>query len=95
MKAGGQHSIHFPAGTDLVNGGSKDSSAGASKLAPVPQVNVLQRFADALRDVELCRERLRGLVISGNRHGDLQVVRSALLRSVEAVNSLIDAEENS
>ena len=57
MKQGGAHTVHFP------------PAAEPEKAASAP--NILETYAAALRDVELMREKLRGLIVSTNRHGDL------------------------
>lgn len=73
---------------------SKDHSRKPAKQAdPKPQPNIMQCFGDALRDAELMREKLRGLVSSHARHGDLQVALSAAKRVEEALKVLISAEE--
>lgn len=84
-KVGGNHPIYFPPVPEL-----------AKEPAPVPKIpNSLGNYASALREVELIRERLRGLVISENRHGDLQIILSAGRRLEESVLALIEAEERS
>jgi hypothetical protein len=55
--------------------------------------NPLQALADAQRDAELVREKLRGLLTTETRHGDLQVTLSALRRCLENVQVLIEVEE--
>jgi len=77
MKAGIHHSITFPP--------AQESAAR--------QPNVLATFASALADVELVRKKLRDLLVADDRHGDLQVVLSAVHRVQDAVQALIRAEE--
>jgi hypothetical protein len=52
---------------------------------------------DALKDIavhsKVIEEKLKGLVLSDNRHGDLQVIRSAALRLVQAAEILIAEEQ--
>ena len=83
MREGGVRSVHFP---------------GPPKQEPAPEpkakeLNILEVFANAHRDVELIREKLRGLLTSGTRHGDLQVSVSAAKRLQEQLNILIEHEE--
>lgn len=56
--------------------------------------NAIQAYSDALRDTELVRERLRNLLNSANRHGDLQVALSAAERLRGSIQLLIDTEES-
>lgn len=81
-------SVHF---------GSLPFDPPQSKAEPQPapvQANALQSFGDALRDTELVRNKLRGLIASDSRHGDLQITLSALRRIEDAVRVLIAAEES-
>ena len=77
-QVGGEHSIHFPPGRE-------------NRAAEVP--NVLGTFAAALSDAELIREKLRKLLLTDNRHGELQIVLSAARRVEQNVLALIAAEE--
>ena len=61
--------------------------------ATVP-ANAIEVFGSALRDIEIVREKLRGLVASYERHGDLQVALSACRRIEHDLTVLILAEEN-
>jgi hypothetical protein len=69
----------------------KALSSGKSKNHDAPLA------LDALRDLSLqskvIADILKGLVLSENRHGDLQVIRSAALRLVEAADVLIKEEQ--
>ena len=109
-QVGNMHSLNFPAarkangafpsqaGTEpdpAVKRGKEPRLRRAAKTVEVQQPNVMETFANALRDVETIREKLRGLVNSGSRHGDLQVARSAAIRIQESLSILIDAEEQS
>lgn len=95
--------IHFPPvsaiepreSAPMVNNGSAPKQKRTAKPDPERQPNVMQAFTDALRDAELIREKLRNLVNSGSRHGDLQVTLSALRRAEDSVRLLIEAEERS
>jgi hypothetical protein len=60
-----------------------------------PAVNVLAALATAQRASDLVRQKLKGLLASDNRHGDLQVALSATRRLGEALSILIDGEEAS
>jgi hypothetical protein len=79
-KPGGQHTVHFPPATE------------PAKSEPT-KPSVLETYSSALRDAELMREKLRGLIVSDNRHGDLQAILSAARRVEDTVQTLIDAEE--
>jgi hypothetical protein len=52
---------------------------------------------DALKEIavssKVIDEKIKGLVMSENRHGDLQVIRSAALRLVQAADILIEEEQ--
>ena len=78
----GVTSVHFPRA-------EKGNNAASKK----PAANALEVFANAHRDVETIREKLRGLLTSDSRHGDLQAVLSATLRLAEHVKTLIEFEE--
>jgi hypothetical protein len=80
-RQGGEHTVHFPPAAE---------PAATVQAAP----NVFETFAAALRDTELMREKLRGLIVSENRHGDLQAVLSAARRVESSVQALIEAEES-
>jgi len=60
---------------------------------PLPKTNPIEAFSKALRDIEIARDQLRGLLVTDNRHGGLQVALMALRRCEAAVLSLIDVEE--
>jgi hypothetical protein len=77
-QTGNQTSIHFPPGRE-------------NRASEVP--NVLGTFAAALSDAELVREKLRKLLLTDNRHGELQIVLSAARRVEQSVLALIAAEE--
>lgn len=55
--------------------------------------NVLAALASALRHSNLVHNKLRALLQSGNRHGDLQAILSALRNCAADVKVLIDDEE--
>lgn len=74
-------SIHFP----------------PARQTPEPRkytCSVLGALQCALEETELAREKLRGILLSEERHGDLQVALSAVRRLEAAVQRLIEAEEN-
>jgi hypothetical protein len=77
-------SIHFPSAR--VESPRPDST-------PAPRVNALESFSSALRDAETIREKLRGLVVSDGRHGDLQTALSAARELEGHLLELIEAEE--
>jgi hypothetical protein len=55
--------------------------------------NAFEALRDATRESALVSVKLKELIQSGNRHGDLQVARSAALRIVEHVDRLIGYEQ--
>lgn len=81
----GVRSVHFPESP------AKAPSPATEAKPDVP--NILEVFAEALRDVELVRSRLRGLLTTDSRHGDLQAALSATRRVEEKLQTLIDHEE--
>lgn len=89
----GMRSVHFSKLPFEPPKASMESEAQSPAATPRP--NALQSYASALRDAETLRDKLRGLVSSDSRHGDLQVSLSALRRIEEAVRALIAAEEES
>ena len=100
---GNHHSIHFPdarlASPDPPPAlpkriGKAKRSVERPAAGAAQAVNQLELYANALRDAETVRNMLRGLVVSGTRHGDLHVARSASLRIAESLKHMIDAEEN-
>ncbi len=84
MKAGLTTSLHFPAAPD---------TTPAKSAAPESAPNVLESFRDALSESDLIHKRLRSLLVSADRHGDLQVILSACLRLERPVRALIQSEE--
>lgn len=65
--------------------------------APAPQVtvkNAFECYANAVSDCQVIAEKLRKLFASDNRHGDMQVIRSAALRIAEEAAHMIEIEEN-
>lgn len=96
------HSIHFPAPDAPVNDGRSVARATRRPLHPIRKparkaapINMMECFASALRDIEITREKLRDLVNSGSRHGDLQVALSAARRLEASLQALINAEGES
>lgn len=87
------HSIHFPPAPKDEAPPKRHATNPAAKPKAEP-VNIMECFGNALRDVELARERLRSLITSANRHGDLQVCLSAAKRLQDSLTALIEAEEN-
>ena len=92
------HSLHFsPIPEDpkkLGKPGKTRERTHASKIAPAPQINVLDVLGQAQTEAHLVATKLAGLVKAGNgRHGDLQVTLSALRRLDPLVAALIAAEE--
>jgi hypothetical protein len=81
-RQGNAHSVHFPL-------------ASEPATTPKGNLNILETYSAALRDVELMREKLRGLIVSETRHGDLQIVLSAARRVEELAQALVEAEEES
>ncbi len=79
-RQGASRSIHFPA-------------ASEPPARPSEQTKVLDCFAGSLRDVEQIREKLRALLVSENRHGDLQAALSATRRLESSLLELIRTEE--
>jgi hypothetical protein len=68
----------------------------APAAAPATRrITVIGCYADALGDVETAREKLKALLAADaeDRHGDLQVVLSAVRRLEANVQRLIEAEE--
>jgi hypothetical protein len=78
-------SLHFTGGIEL--------PSGAREEEPATAVNVLEVYANCVRDVSTASDKLRKLLLSENRHGDLQVSLSALRRATTAVEALIAIEE--
>ena len=58
-----------------------------------PRVNVMEIFSSALADVEIARDKVRALVNSDNRHGDLQIALMAARRFAASLEALIAAGE--
>jgi hypothetical protein len=58
-----------------------------------PGVNAIAQLADALREVETVRVKLRGMLVTDNRHGDLFVCLGAVRRLETAIQALIEVEE--
>ena len=84
----GMRSVHFPEAP-------RNSVSSPSAPHTPKELNVIEQFADALRDSELIRSRLRGLLTSDSRHGDLQASLSAALRLADKLRALIENEERS
>ena len=82
-------SVHFP---EAPKPDAKPLNPGHFETR-AKEVNILEVFANAHRDVELIREKLRGLLTSSTRHGDLQVSISATKRLEEYLGVLIEHEE--
>lgn len=82
MRVGAAHTVHFPPPTEPL-----------PRKQEVP--NVLGVYALALGDVEHVRETLRSLLLSHNRHEDLQAALAAARRVQDSVQTLLEAEEQS
>ena len=61
------------------------------QLAPKP--NPLNALHGARVQSQIIFDRMKPLVDSDNRHGDLQVIRSAALNLIQHIDVLIHAEE--
>lgn len=87
----GVRSVHFPPATEP----EQPAKPARHRLDPKPaaETNILEVFANANRDTELIRERLRGLLTTTSRHGDLQAALSAVRRLAENIQILIEHEE--
>jgi hypothetical protein len=105
---GGTHSIRFAASAEPVqhNGLPKPRKArkpngvkhteqtvpNPVQLAPKP--NALNALHGARVQSQIIFDKMKRLVDSENRHGDLQVIRSAALYLIQHVDVLITAEES-
>lgn len=79
---GSRRTVHFPPG---------EEPAGQE-----PKPNALEAYATAVRETELTRKMLRGLLQkSYSRHGELQVILRSSIRTQEAVRLLLEMEEQS
>ena len=85
------HSVHFPPAPETEEKRSSTRLAGETQRE---NVGALEWLSAAVRDVDLARGMIRGLLRSANRHGDLQVALSAARRLQTALESLIEGEEN-
>jgi hypothetical protein len=56
-------------------------------------VNAIAELSSALREVETVRVKLRGMLVTDNRHGDLFVCLGAVRRLETAIQALIEVEE--
>lgn len=91
MKEGGFRSVHFPAAPEPEQPARRRREPEAK---PAAETNILEVFANANRDTELIRERLRGLLTTPSRHGDLQTALSAVKRLADNIQILIEHEES-
>lgn len=91
MREGGVRSVHFPPAAEP--GARPRKPEPKPNPDPVAETNILEVFANAHRDTELIRERLRGLLTTTSRHGDLQAAYSAVRRLAENIQILIEHEE--
>lgn len=91
MREGGVRSVHFPPAAEP--GPRTRKPEPKPDLEPAPETNILEVFANAHRDTELIRERLRGLLTTQSRHGDLQAAYSAVKRLADNIQILIEHEE--
>ena len=57
------------------------------------ELNAFEALRDATRESALVSVKLKELIQSGNRHGDLQVARSAALRVIESLDRMIAYEQ--
>jgi hypothetical protein len=65
----------------------------ATARPPAPRTIALEALATLMRNAELIVKTSRTLPLSSNRHGDLQVIRSASLHLVESADVLIAEEQ--
>jgi hypothetical protein len=63
------------------------------RKAAEPGVNAIAELSNALREVETVRVKLRGMLVTDNRHGDLFVCLGAVRRLETAIQALIEVEE--
>jgi hypothetical protein len=83
-------------GTDVQQtvprGVRKSLKNGQTVQQPVqpPTLDALKEIAIGSKTIS---DTLKNLVMSENRHGDLQVIRSAALRLVQAAEILIEEEQ--
>jgi len=96
MTANRTRSVHFPpsdAAEPRVNGRPR-----LPKRPPVgakPRVHdPLEQLAGLTRAVDVLSITLKGFTRSSNRHGDLQVMRSAAKGALMALDTLIAGEED-
>ena len=97
-------SVHFPSparapapevepgAARVFDRGQKVIQDGISPKDTGP-VNAIAELADALREVETVRVKLRGMLVTENRHGDLFVCLGATRRLESAIQALIEVEE--
>lgn len=78
------HSIHFP---------PPDLSPAKGADSQLVYQNIILTLSEVLRDTETLREKMRGLLVTDSRHGDLQVALSCARRIEAGIQVLIEAEE--
>lgn len=82
--------VHFPR-VDPPK--AETTPATTTNVRAVPnRKNPIESYRDAWADSNLIAETLRRLLNSSNRHGDLQVIRTACRRIKANVASLIEEE---
>lgn len=79
-RQGSTRSIVFPPGTERP----------VNRKEPA---NLIETYSEVMREAALILKLLGGLLISANRHGDLQVVLTASKRLQKYVQELLEAEE--
>jgi hypothetical protein len=107
---GGSHSIRFAASAEPLhidppkppratkpNGKTpvpKEDQGVPNKVQLAPRPNALNALHGARVQSQIIFDKMKPLVDSENRHGDLQVIRSAALHLIEHIDVLITAEES-
>lgn len=73
----------------------KTRNAQQNGTQPAAEVvsDYLRQLRSATADTEIARDKLKGLLNSSGRHGDLMVAHGALERAKAAIHELIELEE--
>lgn len=79
----------------------ESKSIRSPKLRPVVESTVLasavrnplDACGDAMGELKLIETKMKGLLGSNNRHGELQVCRTSALRLLDDLNAMIKAYE--
>jgi hypothetical protein len=91
-RTGNVRSVHFPLADSKpsssipVNSPNGDADLDLGK-------NPYDCLRDTWRDTLIITEKLKHLVNSETRHGDLQIIRSAAMRIVKESSRMIEVEE--